>query len=94
MNKQSYLVAVVILALVAAGGIYWYSQTPAYSPGSSAAPISKQAQKVTSDNLAAETTDELANFDKDAVDLKDLNSTANDAALDAASNGLSAVNNI
>lgn len=94
MSKQSYLVAAVVLALVAAGGVYWYSQNPAVAPGTDFVPATKQVEKVTSEAVAVEVTDELAALDQDIADINDLNAASNEAELDALSKDLAAINNI
>ena len=94
MSKQSYLVAAVVLALVAAGGVYWYSQNPAVAPGTDFVPATKQVEKVTSEAVAVEVADELTALDQDIADINDLNAASNEAELDALSKDLAAINSI
>lgn len=90
MSKQSYIVAAVVLAVVAAGGLYWYTQNPVVDPGVEYKPV----QKVSSGVLAVEVSEEVDAFDADLAAIEDFNSAQNEADLDALSKDLDLLNNI
>lgn len=95
MNRQ-YVTAVVILALVATGGVYWYNQNPAVAPGTEYVPAqnNNQVEKATSEALTADVATEMASLDQDMADLSDLNLASNDAELDALNQDLASLDSI
>jgi hypothetical protein len=96
MSKQAYLGAAVVVAIVAAGGLYWYSQNPVVEPGVNYQPTqnAQPTQKTSSAVVATEVTNEVGAFDADLADINDFNSAQNEAELDALSKDLALLNNI
>lgn len=95
MSKQSYIVAAVVVAVVAAGGLYWYTQNPVVEPGTNYQPTQKQPSKaVPQEVVAQEVSNEVTAFDADLADISDFNSAKNEADLDALSKDLASLNNI
>jgi len=96
MSKQAYIGAAVVVAIVAAGGLYWYSQNPAIDSGVNYQPTQKiqPTQKVSSAVVATEVTSEVEAFDVDLADINNFNSAQSEAELDALSKDLALLNNI